>query len=306
VVSEAFQSQQFSTLIPAKHTGVMDDMHAKKFRERTAANWTDPQTVAAWRRWHGQITRQMQATSDALIEAAAIRPGMRVLDLASGSGEPALQIATIVGPDGHVVATDLSAEMLEIAQENAVLQELTNVSFQTADAERLPFADESFDAITCRMGVMFFYDLQPALTEIRRVLRPSGRVAFSAWGPLERNMLFGVFLDAIGRRCELPQPPPGVPQPMRFAENGSLSRELVSAGYADVREQLAIQPAPFFGSPEENWEAFYELGMPPAFDDLSEADRLETVADILDHLRRLHDDGAVRTEVAAVIASAAR
>jgi SAM-dependent methyltransferase len=231
---------------------------------------------------------------------------MRVLDLASGSGEPALQIAAIVGPGGHVVATDLSAEMLEIARENAVRQELTNVSFQTADAERLPFADESFDAVTCRMGIMFFYDLQHALEEIRRVLRLGGRVAFSAWGPLERNIMFGVFLDAIGKRCALPQPPPGAPQPMRFAESGSLSGELLAAGYVDIHEQLTIQPAPFFGSPEDNWEAFYELAVPAAFDDLPEADRRETVAGILDHLRRLHTDGAVRTEAAAVIASAAR
>jgi len=119
---------------------------------------------------------------------------MRVLDLASGSGEPALTLARHVDATGHVVATDLSQGMLDLAEENARKVGLANISFRQADAHRLPFDNESFDCVTCRLGIMYFVDVHGALMEIRRVLKPEGRAVFAAWGPWDRGSLFQLFL----------------------------------------------------------------------------------------------------------------
>src|SRR5690606_2241998 len=98
-----------------------------------------------------------------LIEAAQVRSGARVLDLASGAGEPAIPIARAVGPSGEVVATDLVPEMLKGARRRAAEEGLANIRFEQADMEALPFADESFDAVTCRIGLMYAPDPLRAL-----------------------------------------------------------------------------------------------------------------------------------------------
>jgi SAM-dependent methyltransferase len=276
------------------------------FRQRVLDNWTDPQTIAAWRRWHGRIASQQQAVSNALIAAARIKPGQRVLDLASGSGEPAIQIAGIVGRDGHVVASDLSRGMLDVASEIARAAGRGNMSFETADAESLPFDDASFDAVTSRMGVMFVIDIQRGLSEIRRVLRPGGCIAFAVWGPFEQSTMFWSMLEPFARRVSPPEPPPGAPGPMRFAVDGSLSEELRAAGFHDVHEETRVHPAPWHGKPDEQWEAFDELVSPPWFDELDSREKQDAIDEAKARLRALYRDGKVQTSACVVIASATR
>src|SRR5205085_10183488 len=109
-----------------------------------------------------------------------------VLDVASGPGEPALSIAAAIAPTGgHVTATDLVPEMLDAATTNASERGVTNVTFQQADAEALPFPDAAFDAVTCRFGVMLFPDVQQARGEMRRGLKPDGQLGGTGWGPRE-------------------------------------------------------------------------------------------------------------------------
>jgi ubiquinone/menaquinone biosynthesis C-methylase UbiE len=151
------------------------------FRTMGLDEWTAPATITGWRRWHSGFSVQLRAMADAVIEAARIRPGMRVLDLATGTGQPALTIARLVGPGGHVTATDISAAMLETAEENARAAGITNITFRQTDAHELPFADASFDAVTCTIGAMYFVEIRKALEEVRRVLRPGGRAAFACW-----------------------------------------------------------------------------------------------------------------------------
>jgi ubiquinone/menaquinone biosynthesis C-methylase UbiE len=109
-----------------------------------------------------------------------------VIDLASGTGEPAITLASRVGPQGHVTAIDLSADLLEIAEKRAHSRALTNFSTHKTDAHALPFANDSFDLGTSRFGVMFFRDPQKALGELRRVLRPGARACFLAWGSFDQ------------------------------------------------------------------------------------------------------------------------
>src|SRR5579859_4419552 len=123
-----------------------------------------------WQRWDLQLIDATRPSIEALLAAVGITPGMQVLDVATGTGSPALEIVPLVGPQGHVTATDVNPGMVAFAEAKATRAGLPNISFQVADASALPFPDAHFDAITCSMGVMFFAR-DRALAELRRVLR---------------------------------------------------------------------------------------------------------------------------------------
>jgi demethylmenaquinone methyltransferase/2-methoxy-6-polyprenyl-1,4-benzoquinol methylase len=110
------------------------------------------------------------------VDLAALSPGGRALDVATGTGDLALELATRVGPDGEVVATDFSERMLELAREKAASQNGTAVRFETANALSLPYADGEFDAATVGFGARNFSDLTRGLAEMTRVVHPGGRV----------------------------------------------------------------------------------------------------------------------------------
>jgi ubiquinone/menaquinone biosynthesis C-methylase UbiE len=236
----------------------VDPVKLERFRERLREEWTDKQTVAAWRKWHAQIAAFTRAATEALLEAARLRPGMRVLDLASGVGDPALSIAQAVGPSGHVIATDLGPGMIGLAEELAKARGLANIEFRVADAEALPFPEQSFDVVTCRFGVMFFPDQVKAFQECRRVLKPGGRVAFVVWG--KREQLFqAVTGDILMKYVEAPPPDPQAPDAFMFGERGLLERRIKAATFSDVREEVRTVTGLWTGSLEEFWQQFSEL-----------------------------------------------
>ncbi len=214
-------------------------------------NWSE--RAAKWRRWHPILTEWWQSVTDLLIDWTEPAPGMRILDIASGTGEPALSLALRVGPDGLVTATDVIPQMVEIAKENAEQQGITNMCAQEADAGALPFPDASFDRVTCRFGVMYFPDVPGALREVRRVLRPGGRAVFAVWGPLEQIDYLTSTLSVLLRNHPSPPPAPAPDalHPLKFAHAGTLSTALHAAGYVNVREETRIVPLPWPGTPEE-------------------------------------------------------
>src|SRR3981081_2218895 len=108
-----------------------------------------------WQRWDSYLVEATRPPTEALLAAIGIRPGMHVLDVATGTGEPALSIVPLLGPQGHVTATDFMPAMVAYAEAKAKREGLPNISFKVADAADLPFPDAQFDVITCRMGVMF-------------------------------------------------------------------------------------------------------------------------------------------------------
>jgi SAM-dependent methyltransferase len=186
---------------------------------------------------------------------------MHVLDLASGTGEPAISLAGRVGPHGHVTALDLSSELLAIAEKRAQSRGLTNFTTRQADAHSLPFADCAFDLATSRFGVMFFRDPDLALQELRRVLRPAGRACFLAWGSVDQpywQSTMGVVHRHVGGDLLAP----GGPDPFRFAEPGSLSSVLQKAGFREIHEQTRTLPWTWPGSVEEVWEQAQAVAVP--------------------------------------------
>lgn len=280
----------------------------KKFEAKVRAEWMDPETAAAWRKWHDKSVRFWQELTDALFAAARLAPGQRVLDLASGTGDPALLIAARVGPGGQVVITDIAPQMTEIARENAGKAGIRNISFDVVDAHAMPYADASFDRITCRLGVMYFWDCGKALGELRRVLKPGGVASFIAWGPKEENEYMRTVLGPFKQRSPLPTPLPGTPEPYRFAVPGSLTAELRAAGFQQVQEETRLARLAWPGPPDELWQRQYEISAPmrPYFNSFTPEVRAVAAKEVVEGLAKFYDGREVVTRAPIVIAAAVR
>ena len=223
-------------------------------KDEVRRTWTA--RAPAWNRWAKHIERMAERFNRPLIEAAGIAPGMRVLDLASGTGEPALGIARAVGPEGEVVATDLLDAMLEGVRRRAAEAGLDNLRAKVADMESLAYPDASFDRVTCRFGIMFVPEPVRALGEARRVLKPGGRTAWMVWGPMADTTMFAVIQREVRDFLGL-EPDPDLPQ-FRYARTGLLGSLLEEAGFAEVEErELRFDAAPPAGS--RFWEANVEM-----------------------------------------------
>ncbi len=265
----------------------------------TTPDWATHARMNAAKRWERPSAEMGRGATSAIVDFAQPRPGMRVLDVASGTGAPSLQLARRVLPSGHVMATDLSPEPLKIAAERAQERGLTDIEFKVADVHQLPFDDASFDLVTSRLGVMFFSDLPRALGEIRRVLKRGGRVAMLAWGPIEQP-----YFDCTGaiimRHTGLTLPP-SAQQIFRFGKQGALAAALQSAGFHDVEEELRTVPWPWTSSSEEKsaiedlWQYFQAATVPfrPLLDQIR-PDQLEAITrDVYAAFQRFWDGETV-------------
>lgn len=201
-------------------------------------DWTD--AASGWRKWWKPLEEALAPAGDRLVELAGIRRGQRVLDVATGVGEPAITAARVVGPTGAVVGTDISPGMLEIARERAAGLGLDNVEFYEMDAEALDFPEGSFDAVLCRFGLMFLPDVDAALRDVRRLPAPRGRFAASVWGPPERVPMNSVILGAVARELELAPPAPGTPGLFALADADALAGRLRAAGFAEVQAETLV------------------------------------------------------------------
>jgi len=206
-----------------------------------ATPWGAQYRLIAAEKWKAKSAAMGGALTEALVEYAQPVAGMAALDLASGTGEPAISLARRVGPTGSVVAADQSADLLEVASERARQKKLGNVITRQADAHKLPFADGSFDLATCRFGVMFFADVVGALTELRRVLRPGARACFAVWGPIEQPY-WQTTMKIVQQHVGGDMLVAGSADPFRFSAPGSLSDVLRRAGFRDVEESTQNLP----------------------------------------------------------------
>ena len=219
----------------------------------TDENWSSAFRIAASEKWKAKSAAMGRDVTEALVDDAHPLPGMNVLDVASGTGEPAITIASRIGPDGHVMASDLSADLLEIAAERARQRGFKHFSTQQADAQSLPFPDNGFDLATSRFGVMFFPETQRAFGELLRVLKPGARACFAVWGSKEQPY-FSSSIRVVHRHVGGPLIASGGPDPFIFSEAGSLSGALNTAGFANVHEEMRVVPWTWPGTAEEVWE----------------------------------------------------
>lgn len=215
-----------------------------------------------WRKWDDLTMRFLQPVGDVIIDQLHLHPDDDVLDVASGTGEPALSIAKKL-TSGKVVATDLSEDMLTIAAEKARKAGIENLNTLVSDCCELHFSDGSFDKVSCRMGFMFFPDQEIAAEEMHRMLRYSGRLATSVWGAPQNNPWASVVMSVISEKMEVPPPPHGAPGLFRCADSQEMEGILNKAGFRNI-ETIPVEGHMPFGNFETYWQFITEVAAPVA------------------------------------------
>jgi SAM-dependent methyltransferase len=212
-----------------------------QYKDTTRQQWED--AAEAWHRWGPTLEQWLGQATERMLDAAGVRPGSQVLDVAAGAGGQSLTAARRTGPAGRVLATDISPSILTYAAKSAALAGLTNLDTLEADGEALEaLSVQSFDAVISRVGLIYFPDQQRALAGMRRALRDGGRIAAVVYSTPERNEFFSLPVSIIRERAELPPPQPGQPGPFSLGGPGVLEQTLVDAGFHDVSVETV--PAP--------------------------------------------------------------
>jgi SAM-dependent methyltransferase len=211
------------------------DFDPVAFKETTRRQWQN--AAAAWHRWTPTLQAWLGPVTEAMLDLAKLQPGDRVLDLAAGAGEPSLSAAEKVGPSGHVLATDISSNILEFAAQTARERGLTNFEVRVMDGEKPDLADASFDAVLSRLGLIYFPDRQGALRAVHRVLKSGGRVVLAGFSTPDQNRFFSIPISIIRRRAQLAPPAPGLPGPFSLGAPGVMEEMLRGAGFTEVTAQ---------------------------------------------------------------------
>ncbi len=226
----------------------MTSFDPQKYKATTRAQWQD--AAEAWHRWGPTIEDWLGAATSRMLDAAGITTGSRVLDVAAGAGGQTLAAARRVGPDGHVLATDIAPALLAYAEKAATEAGLTTVSTRELDGEHLAVDEAAFDAVISRVGLIYFPDQHAALTGMRDALRPGGRMSAVVYSTADRNGFFAVPVGIIRRRAQLPPPAPGQPGPFSLGGPGVAEKALTDAGFHDVSVQTVPSPLRMTGAAE--------------------------------------------------------
>ncbi|MEI8406255.1 MULTISPECIES: class I SAM-dependent methyltransferase [unclassified Kribbella] len=256
----------------------------KVYKQTTRAQWED--AAEAWHRWGPTIEDWLGDATAAMVGAAGIGAGDRVLDVAAGAGGQTLAAAKLAGPSGHVLATDISPAILGYAAQLAAEAGMSTVETLEADGEDLSALDEgSFDAAISRVGLIYFPDQQAALRGIHRALRPGGRFSAVVYSTPDRNGFFSIPVGIIRRRAELPPPAPGQPGPFSLGAPGVAEQAFTAAGFHDITVDVVPSPvrlptaADCVRFERESFGALHQM-----LSGLDEAGRTEAWQEITDQL----------------------
>lgn len=253
----------------------MDQLQQEQL-EQQKNTWNKYAT--GWRKWNEILMTTMRPIGDSLINSLKLNGNEHVLDVASGTGEPGLTLSSLL-PDGRVTGSDLSENMVEIANEHARERSITNYQSQQCDATKMPFEDNSFDHVISRFGIMFFSDIEAGLREMIRVLKPGGKLSIAVWGPPELNSFITMMAITVAERLNLPKPSPDKPGIFRCAQPGLTSQLLNKVGLAEVME-YSVNGEASFDSPEIYWDFSSDVAGP-----IMEALNSEP-QDIIDEIRQ--------------------
>lgn len=268
----------------------MHEQDATSYQEQSKAQWDA--AARGWEREHDRLWEATRAVSEGLVEMAAPVAGETVLDIAAGAGDTGFLAARLVGPQGRLISTDRSPEMLAVAERGAQRLGLENVEFRLIDAEAMELADASVDVALCRWGFMLMADPAAALAETRRVLRPHGRLALAVWGARSDNPWNAVVMDAFIDRGLLPTSDPDEPGMFRLADRGRLEALLHGAGFESV-ELRDLPVAWRFDQVDEYWAILTNLSpaMKTALQTLGDDEVAAIKADVADRCRPYRQAG---------------
>lgn len=214
---------------------------AEKFKAATREIWN--QHARGWNDKSALIRDWLHEPTTAMIKMADIRPGMRVLDIAAGAGDQTLDLAKRVGPEGHVLATDLSPVILEFAKSRAQRAGYNYVETQVADGESLGGVDASFDAVVCRLGLMFYPNPGKGTREMFRVLKPGGRACTMVFSSPDQNPCIAILVSTALKHAGLPPPDPYQPGGLlSLGKPGLIDALFRNAGFSHVATTRIAAP----------------------------------------------------------------
>lgn len=226
---------------------------AESIRAHQQHEWTV--AAPAWQKYRQEVSSSTSLITELLIRLARIREGDHVLDLACGVGDPAFPIAELVGPQGFVLGLDITKAMLEGAEAYAQQQGIHNVEFRQISNElELAVPNASFDAITCRHGLMYMPDPLSVLRVLQDALKPGGHIAVSTWGPLEHCPFAAIPLQIITRHISFFPLNPKAPNPFALSTRGKLKKILTDAGFKDVQTEVFDIIVYKANTPEALWD----------------------------------------------------
>lgn len=278
-----------------------------KFKESTRQQWEN--VAEAWNRWGPTLQRWLEPATEAMLEMARLAPGKHVLDVAGGSGEPALTAVTRVSPGGYVLSTDIATNLVRLAAKNARERGLNADQFEARvmDGEHLELPDASFDAVLSRLGLIFFPDRPKALAEIHRVLKPGGRIALASFTTPAANPFFAIPITIIRRRAQLPAPEPGGPGPFSMGSRDVMEGALRQAGFGEVETRVVEAPLRFATADEclrfeqESFGALHEM-----LAGASDVEQAATWEEIRQELRRFEGTGGFESPSELLVGAATR
>lgn len=219
--------------------------------EEQADYWGNSESGTKWLTYEDQLDQTFASVLELVLTRAELSAGMNILDIGCGTGVSALTAADKVGPEGQVLAADISQPFLKRAHSRAEEAGLNNICVQYADAQTFAFPQGQMDAAISRFGVMFFEDSVAAFANIARALKPRGQMTFAAWGPLDDNPWFKVpHLAAVKRLGRPPRVDRYAPGPLAFHDLDHVTGMMVQAGLTDVRGEAMPMTLPGFGGVE--------------------------------------------------------
>ncbi|MFA4868879.1 MAG: class I SAM-dependent methyltransferase [Pedobacter sp.] len=275
------------------------DQELELIRDQQKEVWN--RFSSGWKKWDELMMDFLKPVGEEMIRLLNPKANDMVLDIASGTGEPGLTIASFLD-GGKVMLTDLSEDMLKIATENAADRGIRNIETLVCDVCDLPFEDETFDAVSCRFGFMFFPDMLLAAKEIARVLKPGGKIVTSVWDVPEKNFWITAIMGTINRNIGLPVLPPGAPGMFRCADSNLMSDIFKTAGLTnilkkDVAGKLNCRTADVY------WNLMTEVAAPVVAAlskaDAAMKDKIKT--EVYDAMNQKFIDGNVVIDSGAVV-----
>lgn len=273
-----------------------------QYKETTRKQWEE--AAEAWHRWGPTLEAWLGPATECMLDMADVGPGSRVLDVAAGAGGQTLAAARRIGPDGSVLATDISPTILTYAAGEAARGGLRSVETRVLDGEHLDVEGGGFDAVISRVGLIYFPDQQRALAGMHHALRPGGHLAAIVYSTPERNEFFSIPVSIIRRRAELPPPAPGQPGPFSLGAPGVIEETFTRAGFGDVVVERIAAPLRLPSAAEcvrfeqESFGALHQM-----LAGLSEPERAEAWAEIEAELTRFEGEDGFAGPCELIVAS---